>query len=116
MILSPDPCARLTQEALRMGPMTLLAKESTGRLPARAAAPDSLRVHDYARAHPPRRGRFAWVCAKIIAEAEFSVCHCSVSSAAGFGGTAENTRLTEQWHTAAPIVIILAHTRSLCVD
>ncbi len=39
------------------------------------------------------------------------MCHCSLSSAAGLGDTSENALLTEQWHTAAPIAIIPAHTR-----
>ena len=52
-----------------------------------------------------------WVCAKFMAEARFSVCHCSMSSASGSGDTCELTLLTEQWHTATPIAMILVHTR-----
>ncbi len=38
------------------------------------------------------------------------MCHCSVSSAAGLGDPAENTLLTEQWHTAASIAINSGYT------
>ena len=38
-----------------------------------------------------------------------AVCHCSMSSVAGLGDTSE-TLLTEQWHTAALVAMILAHT------
>ncbi len=50
---------------------------------------------------------------KSAAEAEPSVCHCSVSSAAGLGDASANALLTEQWHTAAPIAIIPGYTRRL---
>ena len=50
------------------------------------------------------------VCSKLMAEAGFSVCHCSVSSAVGLGDTPGNTLLAEQWHTAALNAMIPAHT------
>ena len=46
-----------------------------------------------------------------MAEGEFSVCHCSVSSAVGLGDASKNALLTEQWHTAAPIATIRGYTR-----
>ena len=45
-----------------------------------------------------------------MAETGFSVCHCSVSSAAGLGDASESALLTEQWHTAPPIATIPGYT------
>ena len=57
-----------------------------------------------------RCARILRVSANFAAEAEFPVCHCSVSSAVCLGDAAQNALLTEQWHTAAPIAIVPTHT------
>ena len=57
------------------------------------------------------------VCAKFMAEAGFSVCHCSVSSVARLRDTSENTLLTEQWHTVSPTLRLgRVHTFRLIGD
>lgn len=49
-------------------------------------------------------------CAEFVADAGFSVCHCSLSSVQAWATPAGDTPLTEQWHTVASIVTILPNT------